>query len=106
MTDPSLFEGLTEEEAALVQAQLEAQYLEQLEAQTAAAQAAAEADAQAAALAQAQAEAAAAAQAEAEAAAQSAERTVVEKVYIEDCGQDTGYWKIAYSDGTVEFSDN
>ena len=28
------------------------------------------------------------------------------KVYIEDCGQDTGYWKITYSDGTVEFSDN
>lgn len=28
--------------------------------------------------------------------------TEVSRVYIEDCGQDTGYWEITYSDGHVE----
>lgn len=30
------------------------------------------------------------------------EATVVNRVYIEDCGLDTGYWEITYSDGRVE----
>ena len=29
--------------------------------------------------------------------------TVVNRVYIEDCGSDSGYWEITYSDGHVEY---
>ena len=29
--------------------------------------------------------------------------TVVSRVYIEDCGSDSGYWEITYSDGHVEY---
>ena len=29
--------------------------------------------------------------------------TVVSRVYIEDCGLDSGYWEITYSDGHVEY---
>jgi len=32
-------------------------------------------------------------------------KEVVSKVYMEDCGQDTGYWVITYSDGSVEYID-
>ena len=47
-------------------------------------------------------EAAAAAAAQVQAAA---EKTVLSKTYVEDCGQDTGYWDILYSDGTHEYID-
>lgn len=30
-------------------------------------------------------------------------RTVVSKEWVEDCGTDSGYWIITYSDGTVEY---
>ncbi len=63
-----------------------------------------------------QAEAEAAAQAEAAAAAaQAAEAastqnaggvTEVSRTYIEDCGEDSGYWEIIYSDGSVEYIDD
>lgn len=39
-----------------------------------------------------------------EAAAEEAEE--VSRVYIEDCGRDTGYWEITYSDGHVEYVDD
>ncbi len=72
--------------------------------QTAAAQA--EAEAQAAAAAQAEAAAQAAAAAQAEAASQNpGEVTEVSRTYIEDCGEDSGYWEIIYSDGSVEYID-
>ena len=32
--------------------------------------------------------------------------TIVSKVYIEDCGLDSGYWEITYSDGHVEYIDD
>lgn len=32
--------------------------------------------------------------------------TEVSRVYIEDCGLDTGYWEITYSDGHVEHIDD
>lgn len=32
-------------------------------------------------------------------------RTVVSREYVEDCGMDTGYYIITYSDGTVEYVD-
>ena len=55
--------------------------------------------------AQAEAEAAAQAAAEAEAAAQGGgeEVTEVSRVWIEDCGQDSGYWEVTYSDGSVQY---
>lgn len=28
------------------------------------------------------------------------------RVYMEDCGQDTGYWVVTYSDGSVEYIDD
>lgn len=36
------------------------------------------------------------------------EAAVVEisRIYIEDCGSDTGYWEITYSDGHVEYIDD
>lgn len=33
-------------------------------------------------------------------------RTVVSKEYVEDCGMDSGYYIITYSDGTVEYIDD
>ncbi len=32
-------------------------------------------------------------------------KTEVSRVYMEDCGSDTGYWMITYSDGSVEYID-
>ncbi len=32
-------------------------------------------------------------------------RTEVSRTWYEDCGQDTGYWEIVYSDGSVEYVD-
>lgn len=32
-------------------------------------------------------------------------RTIVSKEWVEDCGTDSGYWIITYSDGTVEYVD-
>lgn len=61
--------------------------------------------AQAQAQAQAQAEAQAAAQVQTAAQAQQAV-TEVSRVYMEDCGSDTGYWVITYSDGHVEYLDD
>ena len=58
--------------------------------------------------AEAEAEAQAEAQAEAEAEAQTQNdngATVVSRRYIEDCGLDSGYWEITYSDGRVEYID-
>ena len=57
---------------------------------------------------QAEAEAQAQAEAQAEAEAQTQNdngATVVSRRYIEDCGLDSGYWEITYSDGRVEYID-
>ncbi|MBQ9607239.1 MAG: hypothetical protein IJV16_08705, partial [Lachnospiraceae bacterium] len=32
-------------------------------------------------------------------------RVEVSRIFIEDCGSDTGYWDITYSDGTHEYID-
>ena len=32
-------------------------------------------------------------------------RTEVSRTFIEDCGSDSGYWDITYSDGTHEYID-
>lgn len=32
-------------------------------------------------------------------------KTEISRVYMEDCGMDTGYWVVTYSDGTVEYID-
>lgn len=69
-------------------------------------QAQAQATAEAQAQAQAAAEAQAQAQAEAERQAQAGSQDLVTEVsrsYIEDCGSDSGYWEIIYSDGHVEY---
>ena len=70
------------------------------------AQAEAEAEAQAQAEAEAAAQAEAQAQAEAEAQAQDGAVTEVSRTYIEDCGMDSGYWEVLYSDGHVEYIDD
>lgn len=33
-------------------------------------------------------------------------RVEIGRVYMEDCGQDTGYWVVTYSDGSVEYIDD
>lgn len=83
-------------EAATAQTETEAAATVQTEAETAA---------QTAAQAAAQAEAEAAAQAAAQSQGQPA---VVEvgRTYMEDCGSDSGYWVITYSDGHVEYLDD
>lgn len=60
---------------------------------------------------QAQAEAKAQAEAEAQAQAEAAQETgqavtEISRMYVEDCGQDSGYWVITYSDGRVEYIDD
>ena len=32
-------------------------------------------------------------------------KTEVSRVFIEDCGSDTGYWEVTYSDGSIEYID-
>lgn len=76
------------------------------------AQAQAQKEAQARAEAQAQEEARAQAEAQAQAEAEKQMQTIsqpgsqvteVSRRYIEDCGSDSGYWEITYSDGHVEY---
>lgn len=60
---------------------------------------------------QAKAQAEAEAQAQAEASEEAAQVTgtavtEVNRMYVEDCGEDSGYWIITYSDGHVEYIDD
>jgi len=39
-------------------------------------------------------------------AAENNEKVEISRVYTEDCGTDSGYWTITYSDGTIEYVDD